>query len=292
MVYNSAQTTNGGIAKDISVYLYGQEYSDYAISASYVGGAMSYDLAVIKVEGSEIIRGSNALATKFANSDGISVLDTAIAIGNPKGFGISATVGHISVDSETTSVLLGPNKLVDLRVIRMDTPVNHGNSGGGLFNDRGELIGIVNAKYSDTAAADIGYAIPSNVVKNVTGSILYYCDGKAETSMYRCLLGVTVQPKTAFTVYDTETGKIIKRERVEIKDINLGSPADGKFEIGDELVSIKVGGKEYEIIRVHSVVDAMLNARVGDRVETVVKRNGKSVTVVVDITEAALTKVE
>ena len=109
--------------------------------------------------------------------------------------------------------------------------------------------------------------------------------------MYRCLLGVTVQQKSSYAEYDEQSGRVIKREKVEILDVNKGSLAEGRFEKADELISVRIAGKEYEIVRTHSIVDAMLTARVGDTVETVVKRNGETVTVSIVITAAALTKV-
>ena len=153
VVYDETSNTKNRISPDINLFLYGQEYADYKIPATYVGGSMQYDLAVLKVSASQVLMKSNAIAAEFADSDSVSVLDLAIAIGNPEGETLSATVGYVNVDSEEidnpaiekTQNSSG-NTLNTLRVMRIDAAVNHGNSGGGLFNEKGQLIGIVNAK--------------------------------------------------------------------------------------------------------------------------------------------------
>ena len=143
VVYEQGSKT--GIASAIKVFLYGMEATEYGIDATYVGGSMNYDIALLHVKGSTVLMESCARAADVADSDKVSILDTAIAIGNPEGNGISATVGYVNVDSENILVSFqGTN--VQLRVMRTDAAVNSGNSGGGLFNDKGELIGIVNAK--------------------------------------------------------------------------------------------------------------------------------------------------
>lgn len=296
VVYNENSTNEKGIAKQINVYLYGQEYKNYAIPATYVGGAMNYDLAVLKVEGSEVLKGSSAMEVAVADSNDVAILDTAIAVGNPEGLGISATVGNINVDSEEIAIKMVTTSNVSmqiaLRVMRTDAAVNSGNSGGGLFNSKGELIGIVNAKSADTTVESIGYAIPSNVAKSIADNIIYYCNGEDKTSVYRCLLGVTVSPVECYSEFDTETGKVHKREVVAIAEITEGSLADGVFKVADEIKSITVDGKTTEVTRVFMVVDSMLNARVGSEVSFEIERDGVQMTIPVTITERTLTEVK
>ncbi len=291
VVYNHEANTANKICDDIKLFLYGMENAAYAIDATYVGGSMQYDLAVLKVSGSRILAESNAAPVSFADSNAVSVLDTAIAVGNPEGDGISATVGYVSVDSEY--VLLNftmptGQREIELRVMRVDTPVNSGNSGGGLFNSSGELIGIVNAKMIDSE--NIGYAIPSNVVKYVADNILYYCDGKNAETPYRCLVGITVTASRSYSKYDTETGKIHKLEDVKVQDVTAGGIADGIVKTGDIIKSISVDGVKYEITRIFQVVDCMLNARVGSLVKVTVLRGGEELELTLNITEKALTK--
>ena len=291
VVYNHECNTSNKISDDIVLFLYGMENNAYAIPATYVGGSMQYDLAVLKVSASRILAESNATAVAFADSNAVSVLDTAIAIGNPEGEGISATVGYVNVDSEYVTLNMTTptgQREIELRVMRIDTPVNGGNSGGGLFNGSGELIGIVNAKMTDSE--NIGYAIPSNVVKYVTENILHYCDGKADETPYRCLVGITVTAAKSYSHYDTESGKIYKLEDVVVDSVTAGGIADGKLAAGDIIRSISIDGVEYKVERMFHVVDSMLNARVGSLVKITVQRGVRELTLELEITEATLNK--
>ena len=284
---------NGTINSDINVYLYGMEAADYAIPATYVGGSMNYDIAVLKVKESTVLMMSNAVAVSVADSNDVAILDTAIAIGNPEAQGISATVGCVNVDSETITIVFQTyNRVqrVTIRVMRTDAAVNSGNSGGGLFNDKGELIGIVNAKDADSSTDNIGYAIPSNVAKAIADNILYYCDGVTKYSVYRCMLGVTVGIKELYTEYDVESGKIYKRETVILSDVSEEGAANGILKVGDVINSITIDGVKHEVRRTYHVVDSMLYARVGSSVVINVTRDGTTRDITIPIVESMLTE--
>lgn len=294
VVYNANANTSNCISDSINLYLYGMEHltnagQSYAIPAVYVGGSMNYDIAVLKITGSTVLMESNARACDVYDSDDITILETAIAIGNPQGGGISATVGSINVDSEEITVNFedknGGSNAVELRVLRTDAAVNSGNSGGGLFNDNGELIGIVNAKDSDELVDNIGYAIPSNVATAIADNAIYYSDGTVK----RCLLGITVGVSKYSTRYDSETGKLHKIEEVVVAELSSTSGARGLINVGDIINSIIVDGVEHEVTRIHHVVDSMLYARVGSSVVINITRNGTSMNVTVPITESMRT---
>ena len=278
VIYNANADTSNGISDEIRVYLYGMERMaednvSYAIEAVYIGGSMSYDIAVLKVSASTVLMGSNARAIDVADSDKVTILDTAIAIGNPGGNGLSATVGTVNVDSEDITVKFETKSSVvsvSLRVMRTDAAVNSGNSGGGLFNDSGELIGIVNAKDADTSVDNIGYAIPSNVAIAIAENAIYYSDG----TIKRCLLGITVGVKEYSTDYDLESGKIHKIEKVVIRELSSDSSVRGYLEAGDVINSITVDGAEHKVTRIFHVVDSMLYARAGSSV--VINKTSKS----------------
>ena len=291
VVYHNQSNTENGISDDIKVYLYGQEGDAYAIPATYVGGSMNYDLAVLKVEGSRILAESNAMAVSFADSDDVVVLDKAVAIGNSEGLGISATLGYVNVESEYITMEGADGATaIKIRVMRMDTAVNSGNSGGGLFNHRGELIGVVNAKLNNSES--MGYAIPSNFVKSVADNILYYCDGTELESVYRCYLGITVEPSKLYTVYDAERGVVLKREEITITNIESNGLAKHMLEVGDVINSITIDGVKYDVYRMYIVTDSMLSARVGSKVVVNVTRGGEAIDVEIEITEISLTKVK
>jgi serine protease Do len=263
----------------------------YAIPATYVGGSMEYDIAVLKVKGSRVLAESNATEAIFADSDNISVLDQAIAVGNPEDLGLSATLGHVSVDSEYITMNASDGlSVVQQRVIRIDTPINSGNSGGGLFNSSGEVIGIVNAKLM--SSENMGYALPSSFVKYVAENIIYYCDGTQYENVYRCYLGIEVRASKMYTVYDLDTGKVLKREEVSVSKLTDGGLAIGKLQVGDVINSITIDGVKYDTVRLHSVTDPMLNARVGSVVVVNVTRDGVVMDVAITISNASLTMIK
>ncbi len=290
VVYDSDASTSNRISNKISVFLYGQEYSNYAIEASYVGGSMLYDLAVLEVKNSQVLMKSSAVEADIADSNTVSVLEKAIAIGNPEGSGISATVGYINVDSEYITMTASDSKTtMELRVIRTDAAVNHGNSGGGLFNSRGELIGIVNAKMADDSIDNIGYAIPSNVARAVADNVLYYCKDGSRECVVRVIMGITVRTAEAYSEYDKENGKIYKRERISVDSIEPTSSVGTYLNVGDVINSITIDGVKYDVTRLFHVVDSMLNARVSSVVVMNITRGNEVIDVTIPITEAMLT---
>lgn len=291
VVYSKGADTENDISNDIKCYLYGQEYEQYAINASFIGGSMSYDIAVLKVKSSNALRESKATAAEFADSNNVSILDTAIAIGNPEGLGISATVGAVNVESEyITMRSLDGSGYISIRVLRIDTAVNGGNSGGGLYDDNGKIIGIVNAKVTDTTVDNIGYAIPSNVAKYVADNIIYYDTiDSANDSVFRLLIGIDVGVKSAGVNYDAETGKVLKYEEVVVGKITQGGACDGKLAVDDVIKSVIIDGTTYQITRTFNVIDVMLTARNNSSVVFVVNRGGTDIEVNIDMSSIQLT---
>ena len=285
VVFDEYFVRNNGISDKIAVYLYGQEYSDYEIGASYVGGSKNYDIAVLKIKNSEQLRCSNAIAATFADSELVAPLDRTIAIGNSNGGGISATTGVVSVPSEYIELSMVSGEITRYRVIRTDAAVNSGNSGGGMFNAKGEVIGIIHARDGSSAVNDVGYAIPGNLARAVAENILDNCNGTTKTSVLRCLLGITTVLDNARTEYDLETGKVYIREDAVVHEVIAGGKSDGKIKVGDNLLSVRIGDTVYPTVRSYSVSEAMLNARVGDRVVITALRDGQTVEIVFDITE-------
>ena len=253
--------TDGEICADISVMLYGLEYEQYKIPASYVGGSMQYDIAVLKITNSEILSKSSAVEAKFADSELVSVLDIAVVVGNAQGVGISATAGSVSVASEYLRMTTVDSSMkVNVRVIRTDAAINPGNSGGGLFNNAGHIIGIVNAK---SATGDsMGFAIPSNVAVAVAENIIYFCDGTSLDTVYKCTLGIEVETAEIYTYYDQSKGRIVTEEVVKVKDINSNiDRVNDLVHVGDTVVSITIDGVKTEITKKYQIVEAMLNVR-------------------------------
>jgi len=285
VVFDKSSVNDNGIADNIYVYLYGSEYSDMKIPATYVGGSRNYDIAVLRVDNSDALKNNVFLEATLANSDEAYVGQSAIAVGNPDSAGISASYGIISVYSEHITLNIGGS--VSLRVMRIDTPVNSGNSGGGLYNENGELIGIVNAKTSDESLENIGYAIPSNIVKAVADNIIDHCYNTELESVQRALLGITVGISNS-SPYLTDDGHVKVKEVVYVSEVNRDGIAYGLLKKNDILISAKLNDKEIEIIRQHQIIDFVLNARVGDTLYITVERNNEEITIEIPITKDAI----
>ena len=291
VVYNEESDGASKISDDISVFLYGGETAEQAIPAEFVGGAMTYDIALLRVENSETLKNSSAEEIRFADSNEINVGQTAIAIGNARGEGISVTSGIISVDSEKLTMTAADNATsVDFRVIRVDCAVNKGNSGGGLFDADGNLIGIVNAKIITTDVENIAYALPSNVVRYVAENVIYGLENGGSGEVKKCMLGVTVIGKNSKAVYDAEKCATSIEEEVTVYEvydeetgedtrIKEGAAVYGSLKNGDVIKSIKFDRdgdgsyeEEREVTRSFIIVDLMLTVRVGDKIVIVVDR--------------------
>ena len=291
--YHVVHNSSSGISEKIDLYLYGMEYVDYTIPATYVGGSMNYDIAILRVDDSEVLKKAYAngsvQAVKIADSDKISIGQETIAIGNPQGQGISVTTGVISVDSEYIDMTGSDGKTaVSFRVMRTDTPVNSGNSGGGFFNSKGELIGVVNAKIINSDVENIGYAIPSNVARAIADNIIDYCYGKECKTVMRGILGITVVANSLSTYYDETEGVVVRVEEIAVHDVTAGGLGSKMFQTGDIIKSVTIGDKEIEITRQHHLIDAMLDVRVGDTVTNVIVRNGEEMVVSTVITQDCL----
>lgn len=294
VVYDYRSVESNKISKDIQLFLYGKENKDCAIKATYVGGSLNYDIAVLKVEANQLLKtaldNGTACQVQWADSDDIRVGQISIAIGNPEAEGISVTSGIISVESEYINMTAVDNRTkISLRVIRTDTAVNGGNSGGGLFNDEGKLIGIVNAKVDDSSVENIAYAIPCNVAKAIADNIIYYNETKGTHSVMRVILGVTVQTSEATTAVNPDNGFIEKTERSKVAELTDSSVVKDKLQVGDILVSLKIGdGKTLNITRQYQFIDALLNARVGDEITIGYIRNGETGSLTLTVPESCL----
>ena len=178
---------------------------------------------------------------------------------------------------------------VTLREFRIDTPVNSGNSGGGLFDGFGRLIGIVNAKTSDTSTENVSYAIPSNVAIGIADSIIKNCDGTNRKTS-RVFVGITLQVVNSQGYYDADTGLMKIRETIEIAKTEGDSLAQEiGLKKGDKITSIEIikptGTISVEVNRLFSAIDFLWKAEEGDCIKFNYTRNG----VAGSVTSTALT---
>ena len=291
VIYSAS--ASAGISDNIHIYIYGSESDAYAIPATYVGGSMAYDIAVLHVQESELLASGFSKAAVFANSDEVYVGQNIIAVGNAEGNGIAVTSGIVNVDSEYINITLADQRTAgQMRLIRIDAAINPGNSGGGSFDQSGRLIGITNAKLVESDVDNVGYVIPSNIAAGVAQSIIDYCYGTQNKNAYRCIIGITVKATTSRAVFDDDTQEAIILEDVSVESITDGSLADGVLASGDLLRAVTINGKKYEITRTFIVVDAMLSARVGDTVTFTIERNGETIEKSVTIAQSGLTAVQ
>ena len=287
--YYNQQNNNKEYSKNFKFDDNGLPIIDYgygAINAEYVGGSETYDIAVLKVTGSEVLKNSDYLAVEVHNSDEVTAGSTAIAIGNPGMGGISTTNGVISVDSEYISVAIS-DEVVALREFRIDTPVNAGNSGGGLFDSFGRLIGIVNAKTTDsTTYENMGYAIPSNIATRIADSIIDNCDGvRCKTSKF--VMGIYTEVCDSYGYYDQDSGLMRINETVCISKFAIDSLArDYGFLVGDIIDRVDIIKADQtitiDIDRGFKLADALLLVREGDSVRFGYTRNDVSGSITID----------
>lgn len=239
----------------------GNEYQ-----AQVVGTDEKSDIAVIKVDATGLT------PAVIGNSDNVQAGDKAVVIGNPLGtLGgtvtdgiISAVNREITIDNETMSLL------------QTNATINSGNSGGGLFDGQGNLIGIVNAKESGTTSSGttiegLGFAIPINEAMDVAEQLMTY-----GTVTNRATLGVHVSEVTSDT-RGYQAG-------LYITDVVRGGAAEAAgLQAYDRIVS--VDGTE---ITSYADLSAVLNNKnVGDTVTIMVERNGENI--MADVTLQAST---
>ena len=125
----------------------------------------SADIAVVSITSREELN-----VAVIGNSDDLQIGEDLIAIGNPLGsLGGTVTKGILSATGR--NIVIGDYQMT---LLQTDTAINPGNSGGGLFNMKGELIGVVNAKTAEEEIEGICFAIPINIAKKVFSDLLEY----------------------------------------------------------------------------------------------------------------------
>jgi len=148
--------------------------------AQLVGRDTKTDLAVLRIDA-----GRDLPTVPWGDSDAVEVGDWAVAIGNPFGLGSSVTAGIVSARGR--DINSGPYD----DFFQVDAPINRGNSGGPLFDQLGNVIGVNTAIFSPSGGnVGIGFAIPSNLARRIVADLVD--DGRIE----RGWLGVTIQPVT------------------------------------------------------------------------------------------------
>ena len=195
--------------------------------------------------------------------------EVAVAVGNPLGT-LSNTVTDGIVSALNRQVTVQNN---DMTLIQTDASISPGNSGGGLFNANGELIGIVNAKSSYSEAEGIGFAIPINTAMEIGRQLI------ENGSVARPALGVKIMDVT-----DAQTAAQlgVNAYGVYIVEVVKGGPADkAGLQAGDRIVSVDGS----EVATQSDLGTLMQNHKAGDTIEITVARGGQMQTVNVTLGE-------
>lgn len=239
--------------------------------AVLAGSDESLDLAVLKVNGSFPIE-----PVVLGDSDVLNVGDWAICIGNPLSFTGTTTVGVISalnreITNSTTDIYGRRTDSVNL-MIQTDAAINAGNSGGGMFNVAGELIGVPSMKYtgsymSATSVEGIGMAIPINVAKPLIEEVLSgkTSDAQANNSSNNSLT-TAEKPRIGVTVANLNTNlSAIANGQLPngayIMEVEAGSPAEkAGLQPGD--IVVEVDGTV--IKSTTEMINILQNKQVGD----------------------------
>ena len=233
--------------------IYVRTYDDREFPARLVGSDAQTDLAVIKIDA----RGLRPVS--FADSDEVRVGQTAVAIGNPLGtLGGTVTQGIVSATDRQITI-----EGQEMTLMQTSAAVNPGNSGGGLFNAGGELIGVVNAKSSGMDIEGLGFAIPSNIVREVVDDLMQrgFVTGRPE-------LGIQVMQ-----ISDLETARYHGLNDIGI--FVMGVSRENGLEPYDQILYID--GEEVETIT--QISEAVQAAGVGGQMEITVVRGGETIVV-------------
>jgi serine protease Do len=199
------------------------------LTATVVGSDPLTDIALLRVEADEDLP-----AIRFGASEAMRPGDEVFAVGNPFGLGGTVTSGIVSAISR--DIHSGPYD----DFIQTDAAINRGNSGGPLFNNEGEVIGMNTAMFSpDGGSVGIGFAVPSDLVETVVADLAD--DG----TITRGWLGVQIRPMTEEVAgvlgYDSPRGAVIDA-------VSEDSPAD-KAGLAEGDIILSFNGTEIEDLR-------------------------------------------
>ena len=231
--------------------------------AKVIGKDAKIDVALIKIEpknGLPVIR--------LGDSDGTRVGDWVLAIGNPFGLGHTVTAGIVSAKGRA----LGAGPYDDF--IQTDTAINPGNSGGPLLDMAGNVIGINSAIFTRSGGNQgVGFAIPVNLAKLIVSQL------KESGKVTRAWLGGMIQQ---ITPEIQDSLELKTRKGALVADVVKGSPASKSGLLRGDVI-VRFNGDEVNSQRELPTMVAFLP--VGQKVEVVVLRNGKEMTVQVTLEE-------
>ncbi len=234
---------------------------DTEYDATLIGSDSRSDLAVLKIDADGLTPAT------LGDSDMLTVGEDVIAIGNPLGeLRGTATSGIISALSREVTV-----NNVSMSLIQTDAAISPGNSGGGLFNSSGSLIGIVNAKASSSDSEGLGFAIPVSSVKTIITNLIDhgYVLGRAYLGVYT--QDVTLSSGTNGQGSGFFSGFFGGTTSVQIAQVVTGSAADqAGLKAGDLILQV-----DDTVISSNSVLSTVIAGyNAGDTVTLTIQRDG------------------
>ncbi len=277
-------------ASTYDIYLYGYQNAEYALSAQFVGGSAENDIAILKIDknastNNKRIFTEDYKAAAVGDSTKLSIGESVVAIGNPllantssvdtstistvqeyvsaykqsyiDALCLTATGGEVSNISEYQvfgALIYGEND-ANMRLIRVSSAINAGNSGGGLYDLDGRLIGIVNGKIASSDYDNVGYAIPVNIATAIADRVIAECAGVSGDINIKIItadtLGLTLKTSKdgdKAPYYDESKLQWVTDACVSVKNITpTGIASLAGIKKGDIINSIKIGTDVYEL---------------------------------------------
>ena len=227
-------------------------------AARIIGSDPANDIAVIKIDAKDLA------TVTIGDSSTVNVGDLAVAIGNPLGqLGGTATTGIISALDRTLDV-----EGTTLTLLQTDAAINGGNSGGGLFNSKGELIGIVESKASAVGVEGLAFALPINSVSGIINDMIEN-GGSAQAEAGTPAVGVVISEVSEDNAryYGLESAGVYIAQVTGVNAQNAG------FQEMDRIVSFN----GQEIKSSNEFITLVRKCKVGDTVTIVVSRNGQEI---------------
>ncbi|EPF6897096.1 serine endoprotease DegP [Citrobacter koseri] len=239
--------------------------------AKVVGKDPRSDIALVQMQDPK-----NLTAIKLADSDALRVGDYTVAIGNPFGLGETVTSGIVSALGRS-----GLNAENYENFIQTDAAINRGNSGGALVNLNGELIGINTAILApDGGNIGIGFAIPSNMVKNLTSQMVEY--GQVKRGELG-IMGTELNSELAKAMkVDAQRGAFVSQVMAN------SSAAKAGIKAGDVITSLN-GKPISSFAALRAQVGTM---PVGSKISLGLLRDGKPVTVNLELQQSSQNQVD
>lgn len=250
------------------------------IEAELVGSDTYSDIAVLKVQADKI-----STVAEFADSDAVTVGETAIAIGSPLGsdYANSVTQGIVSSLSRTVTSTSEDGQTISTNAIQTDAAINPGNSGGPLINIQGLVIGITSSKIAKSRSTGVsvegmGFAIPATDVVSLISQL------ETHGLVQRPALGIQMANVAELSTRDLRQLNLPTEvtSGIVVAATQTGMPADGVLQKYD--VIIKIDDKE--VTSTSDLQSVLYNHTIGDEIQVTVYRDGKEVTETIHLTKS------